>query len=508
MNLSDLPPSLELHLSEEDFEKLEKSDQEYYLYLLEQEILFRKSRKLMYYIPNPKQESFHKAKTSIRAVFGGNRTGKTTCGIVEFLWHVTGIYPKWYPEDRQYHRAIKGRIVATDFQKGVGEVIIPALDEWLDESMVAEKKRNPIGVAVKWHLKNGSAFDILTYEQATTQFEGWKGDIAWFDEPPPRDKYVATLRGLIDHGGRAWLTLTPLAQPWIYDELYVNPDTDRIFSVTMDIQDNIHNLNADFLETFQKSLTEEEKEARLHGRFKHLTGLIYKEFDPGVHICEIPKIQKHWTRYFCIDPHPRVPTACLWMAVDEKENFWIYDELWLKDMSLDEVAHAIKAQEGDLKAHQRFIDPAMDKESDLVGSLNIRQEFMKYGIYCQRANTDKDLGKSRIKMALKVQYVPLLKKDVPQLRVSRYCTQTIYEFQHYMWDEYHRSPEEKDPKEKPLKKSDHFMDCLRYIFNAGPRFYQVESNEPEEIEFRGEYTKYPVRVEPKGSYRSLVEERG
>lgn len=507
MNSNALPASQSMHLTDEQFQALGKQDKDYYLYLLEQEIMFRKSKRLLYYLPNPKQEKFHTAPQPIRGVFGANRSGKTTCGVVEFLWHITGIYPKWYPAASRYNRAIKGRIVAADFQKGVGEVIIPAIDEWLDYSLLAEKKRNPMGIPIKWTLKNGSVFDILTHEQTTNQFEGWKGDIVWFDEPPPRDKYIACLRGLVDTGGRAWLTLTPLTQPWIYDELYVNPDKHRIFSVVMDIRDNMHNLDATFLDHFAKSLTEEEKEARLHGRFRHLSGLIYKEFDPMMHICEPPKVQPHWIRYMCIDPHPRIPTAVIWIAVDEKENIWVYDELWLKDMTIDQIAHAIHVQEGALKAHQRFIDPAMDKDnSKTTGEINIRKELMKYGIYCQRANTDKDLGKSRIKEALTPMFSSLHKTEVPKMRISRQCPQTIYEFQHYIWGDHKRSPEEKDPLEKPLKKNDHFMDCLRYIFNSGPRFYtQDEDNEAEEVQYVGEYTKYAKKPVSKGSYRSLVE---
>lgn len=431
---------------------------------------------------------------------------------------MTGMYPEWYPWDKRYDGAIKGRMAATDFSKGVGEVIIPTIEEWLDESLIAPKgrKRNPQGIPIKYILKNGSVFDILTYEQTTDQFEGWKGHIAWFDEPPPRDKYIATLRGLVDTKGRCWMTLTPLTQPWIYDEIYTSTDP-NVFTVTMDIRDNLRRwengqsigfLTEEAIKQFEKSLTEEEKEARLHGKFLHLSGLVYKEFDPNVNICEPPRIQKHWTRYFCIDPHPRLPTACLWLAVDEKDNHYIYDELWLKEMNIEQISHAIHVQEGNLLADIRFIDPAMDKDNELFDGANVRKELMKYGVFCQRANNDPYLGKSRIKGALSPKYSHLHQSEIPQLRISRECTQTIYEFQHYQWDEYRRHQEDKDRKEKVKKKDDHFMDCLRYIYNANPQ-YIVQTDEDEtEVEYTGTYTKYPVRKPSGGSYRSLVEPKG
>ena len=464
----------------------------------------RKSKRLLFYEPHEKQLAFHTSKCSTRAIFGGNRSGKTTAGIVEFLMHMTGIYPKWYPKALRFDGPIKGRIGAQDFQKGVGEVIIPGLEEWLDMSLVAKKFRNPLGVPVKWTLKNGSVFDILTYEQSTEQYEGWRGHVAWFDEPPPRDKYIATLRGLVDFGGRNWLTLTPLTQPWIYDEIYAKADNKSISVVTTDIRDNPHLTEKAIIE-FESKLTEEEKEARLHGKFMHLSGIIYKEFDSMIHVCEPQVIKESWTRYFCIDPHPRTPTACLWLAVDPQGNHWVYDELWLKDMDLEQIAHCIHSQEGDLPPHFRFIDPAMDKDNELAGGFNVRKELTKYGIFCQRANNDPDLGRSRIRMALKPKYLHKLGTEAPQLRISWECTQTIYEFQHYIWGERKHGNEYFEKKDAVRKANDHFMDCLRYIYNFGPRF--VEAEKEEEVVWEGTYTKHPTKMvkDTASTYHTLVE---
>lgn len=425
---------------------------------------------------------------------------------MEFLFHATGTYPDWYPKDERFDRSIVGRIVAQDFQKGVGEVILKFLDEWLDPSLVVKKTRNPMGVPIKWELKNGSVFDILTYEQSTESFEGWKGDIVWFDEPPPRDKYIATLRGLIDRRGRCWLTLTPLKQAWIYDDIYTAADGEHISVVTVDMGDNPH-LSKKAKEEFERNLTEEEKEARIHGKFMHLSGLIYKQF--GDHnIVEPPEIKPDWTRLFAIDLHERQKAACLWFAVDPQGNHWIYDELWIGEVTIEQLAHAIHAQEGELKPLVRYIDPAMDKDNELAGGFNPRKELMKYGVFCQRANTDPHLGKSRIRGALRPQYSHILGQDVPLLRVSRWCKQVIYEFQHYMWDEFARERSERDPKQKPKKMNDHFMDCLRYIYNSDPVYRPgVNEQDESEVEFSGTYAKYPVEKRKSGYY-SLVEKDG
>jgi hypothetical protein len=505
MSFKDLGRLQDQHLTEKEFQALAREDQETYLALMNEEVQYRTSRKLLYYVPYDKQMLFHTSKCPIRAMFGGNRSGKTTSGGMEFLWHTTGQYPKWYPEDKRYDGAIKGRIVAKDFQKGIGEVIIPFLDEWLDPSLVAKKYRNPIGIPVKWTLKNGSVFDILTHEQNTEQFEGWKGHIAWFDEPPPRDKFIATLRGLVDYRGRSWLTLTPLTQPWIYDEIYTCADPKRVHCVTVNMRDNPH-LSPEAIAEFEVSLTEEEKEARLHGRFLHLSGLVYKEFVPDTHIIDDFKIPELWTRYFAVDPHERTPTAVMWVAVDPKGRKYIYDELWMGGVDLSTIAHAIHAQEGGIQPRIRLIDPHNDKDNAIQGGFNVRKEFMKHGIFCQRANSDTQLGKSRIRADLKPMYNHLSKSVQPNLQVMRSCTQTIYEFQHYLWDEHRRNKEEQGAKDQVKKKDDHFMDCLRYIYNFDPRYFVDEPEEDvDDGDYTGTYTKYRKAEPKKGSYHSLVE---
>lgn len=468
-----------------------------------------KSQKVLTYDPMPKQKLFHLSAAPCRAIFGGNRSGKTTSGGMEFLYHTTGMYPEWYPEaercTKRWNGAIKGRIIARDYSKGVGEIISPFFEEWLDDSLIARKVKNHMGIVVKYFLKNGSVFDILTHEQDTEQFEGWKGHIAWFDEPPPRDKYIATLRGLVDFSGRHWLTLTPLTQPWIYDDIYTKADGKRIFVATVNIRENEHLEESAILE-FEKTLTEEEKEARIHGKFMHLTGLVYKDFDPDMHIIDPPEIKKDWTRYMAIDPHERKATAVIWLAVDRKGNMYVYDELSLKDMDIEQMANAIHAQEGELLPQVRLIDPHNDKDNAIAGGFNVRKELMRHGVFTERANSDPMLGKARIRQALKPQWSPVLKRNVPTLFISRYCRNTIYEFQHYIWDDYRRNKDEHGLKEAVKKKNDDMMDCLRYIFNHDPRYIQAEEEGASDVQqYGGTYAKYPIKPTRTGGYFDLVE---
>ena len=171
------------------------------------------------------QYYFHISQADVRAFFGANRSGKTTAGAVEILFHATGMYPDWYPVERRYPRSVKGRILASDFKKAVGEVITESLNAWIPPETLLNRDKNPQGIYDKYFIRHKSGgistFDIITYEQDVGVAEGWSGDFAWYDEPPPRPHRIATARGLIDRMGFEIFTLTPLKEAYLFDELWV-----------------------------------------------------------------------------------------------------------------------------------------------------------------------------------------------------------------------------------------------------------------------------------------------
>jgi hypothetical protein len=65
------------------------------------------------------------------------------------------------------------------------------------------------------------------------------------------------------------------------------------------------------------------------------------------------------------------------------------------------------------------------------------------------------------------------------------------------------SPETHDPKQKPMKKNDHFIDCLRYIMNSNPVYHNL-NEDVGEVEYEGTFAKYPKSTSTSG-YRDLTE---
>ncbi len=77
------------------------------------------------YCPHPKQKLFHQSDSRIRLYIGGNRSGKTTGGIVEDVWWLT----RKHPFQRIPDRPIAGRIVSVDFLNGIEKIIKPQLKQ-------------------------------------------------------------------------------------------------------------------------------------------------------------------------------------------------------------------------------------------------------------------------------------------------------------------------------------------------------------------------------------------
>jgi hypothetical protein len=67
----------------------------------------------------------------------------------------------------------------------------------------------------------------------------------------------------------------------------------------------------------------------------------------------------------------------------------------------------------------------------------------------------------------------------PDLYVFETCQRTIWEFEHYRWDEWASSlADKKDAKEKTLDKDDHFIENIGRILVQDPVFYPApKSNE-------------------------------
>lgn len=434
------------------------------------------------YQPHPKQLSFHQSEKKVRLLSGGNRSGKTEAGTLEAVFHATGLYPDWYPTAKRILGPNRGRIIVTDYAKGCGESLQPKLDKWFPPELIVEKRKTLKGFYEKLtirHVSGGlSTLDIMTHEQDDAQFEGWNGHWAWFDEPPPKEKFIATMRGLIDLRGRCWLTLTPISEPWMYDEFVAKENPDVLF-INVDQAENPY-LPFEEREMFMRFLTEEDKEARLHGRFRHLSGLIYKSFNPEVHLLSQDKIKidKRWPVYFVLDPADRRPHHGLWARVDPFGTIYIVDELVYKGTILETSKEILKREiMNGITPNDviRILDPNKGETPSAVSGLKLKDEFAKHAVYFgTKVNDDLTLGHLVVNERLFYDKTrPLSSTNHPKLFFIRETTrECIRQLQSYVWDDWRgASKDSRSQKEKPKDINKDMPDCVRYLVVFNPQFH-------------------------------------
>ena len=429
---------------------------------------------------------FHLSPAKIRLLVTGNRFGKTECSFVELHWHLTGEYPEWYPKNLRFYGPIRARWACPDFEKGVGEIFQEKADNYMPWDHITKTTRNSRGFIVKYHYRNGSTLDIVTYEQDIMAFEGVSRDYVHFDEPPPRDKFIGSLRATVDRGGRMSLSLTPISEPWIYDELYLNDKGLDIEVITGTIYDNEHLTKAN-IKSFESMLSPEEKEARIYGKFLSLMGLVYKQLNRATHGKERFHIPPEWPRWHVIDPHDRKPHFCGWFAVDPTGDVYFYRFMKVLG-TIQDAAIQIRDAENGEHISRRLIDPNFGLKVYGNTGLTVREEFAKAGrnigfdLRYQPAEDNIEQGHLKVKEYLR--YDP--DKDIsltnkPKFYIFNDMLDVWHAFGRYIYDEFKANSFEKAPKEKPKDLYKDIPDIVRYCLMDNPVYHAPEVYVPEEV---------------------------
>lgn len=428
-----------------------------------------------FYVPNKIQIQAHKCTAKTIVFSGGNRSGKSTYGAAELVMHLTMTYPEWYPEEKKYRRPIRAVISATSFSI-VSRVIETKLVSLLPVGSYT-LKRTPQGYLSFVKMTNGSTVDILTLEMDDTAYESADWDCAWLDEPQHRRKWIGLKRGLVDRGGRIMITMTPLTQPWMKEEIVDKADGKRIAVFTADIRDNMMTvdgkeiLKEENIQEFEDSLPEEYKESRLHGAFFHMHGIIYKMFGDE-HQKEFAYDKK--SPVVCVlDPHDRLPHHLIWAWIDKNDDVWVDTEM-IVHCELPDLAAKILSHEKShgYKMRRRLIDPNFGRKPAAAGSnYSVIQELAKAGARFAEPCDDVELGHMVVREYLNYDRTkPVTAVNSPKLFFSRERVPvTIRSVRNLQYDEWQgKTKEDKNAKEVEKEKDNHGADVVRYLLIDRP----------------------------------------
>jgi phage terminase large subunit-like protein len=186
-----------------------------------------KYNQLKYFRPFDHQHKFFRTGAAERrGILAANRIGKTVSTCYETAYHLTGLYPDWW----QGHR-FSGPITCMVAGEGWSQVALVLQNELLGTQdvkiidnlgsgaiprthIITETMRNDgancIGVEVKHSTGANSYLLFANYTQEVRQLQGFKLNLAVFDEQPPDDFFSEIVTRTATTQGKVLCSFTPL----------------------------------------------------------------------------------------------------------------------------------------------------------------------------------------------------------------------------------------------------------------------------------------------------------
>lgn len=470
------------------------------LTLLKQLKVAQRLNGIAFYRPTPKQAKFHAAAGyRYRYVRTGNRFGKSVMGAAEDIAWLLGERP-WLPagtEERTIgipSHPVKGVLICSDWDKS--EEIFTArttdvktcgkLFALLPKEKTVKVTTNHSGKIFKIDVQGLYGVSTLyidtvqSFKSAPMGHESSDWDFVHVDEPCPREMWVAYARGLVDRGGSAWFNCTPLTEAWINDYFLpsarheVEGDMPYIegqkWVMTGSSFDNTY-LKKEFIDEYAEGLTEDEKQCRIYGIPTALAGCIYKVFSPDRHIYrETPKGWKRisdppaeYSVRYAVDCHPRTPTAVLFAATAPNGHVFFWDEFFETGVVSEWAQKILQRTEG-RNVIYGMMDPLGFITHPVLGT-TMADEFMRCGVALEEAPKDPSNGIIQVTEWLKGED----SFGVPLFHFAPHLRQTLFEFDHYMWDD-------KVP-DKPKAKDNHMMENLYRLVLTGLDYIDPSEND-------------------------------
>ena len=308
------------------------------------------------------------------------------------------------------------------------------------------------------YLTNWCKINIVTYDQGREAIQGDTPDFLWMDEEPTNEDVWTELRfrtrwedceTLITMTPLSWLT--PVYRFFFEQTSKEVRDKSRVYHVSA--LDNPHTDK-----TLTKWLTEEEYRLRVEWSFENPTGLVYSEFFRSKNVVPHfdPKLMawNYWDKvkfYRAVDFGTSHPTAVIWIAQDIDDNFYVYDELEVKDTPLSEIVDRINQKSVGYDFEYTVRDSAAAREWLEVAKLWLRT--VKANKHEKWAN---DMSNRRTWIMIINDMFSKWK-----LLISDRCQRLIRELETHYYKEDWDSVRRKDWEVN--KYDDDLLDALRYV---------------------------------------------
>jgi len=269
---------------------------------------------------------------------------------------------------------------------------------------------------------------------------------------------------LTDREGIALFITTPKCYNWVYDIYQRGATDDGTWGVHRSPSSENPTLSKGDLAQAKTELSSVIYEQEYEASFKTFAGAVYPDFDILSHCMDMERVIKaEWKHFRCIDFGYTNPFVCLWVAVDPFDRIYVYDELYIRNHTIEQCAEIINARP---KRHIGEFELSVCDPSEAGGRATLLGKGIPTAIPTGKSR-EVVTGIELVRQALKFRA-----DGKPGLYVDKdKCPNMVAEFQAYKYPD---PKADRNEAELPNKEFDHAMDAIRYLLSAWNRAKVVQ----------------------------------
>ncbi len=298
-----------------NLKELSRQDKINFLELIAEKERRQKENPLKYAKQHAKQKQATASDKAIRALFWGNRVGKTEWGGSETARYALNDHPfRTIGEPVEIWACCPSYEVQEDTTQ-------KKLLNYLPVKEIARTDYIRGKIIKKITMKNGSVIAFKSYDQGREKFQGTGKRLIWFDEEPPKDIWDECFVR-VEAGQQLDVILTMTAvkgMTWVYDNIYLATNNQDLYISEAGWDDNPY-LTDKQKEQMARGLSAAALKVRREGKFVKRVGLVCAWWDRTVHIRHYDSLDRSWTWYEVLDGGFSDPAAWLLIGVDHDNN--------------------------------------------------------------------------------------------------------------------------------------------------------------------------------------------
>lgn len=309
------------------------------------------------------------------------------------------------------------------------------------------------GIGTNWVI------EFKSFEQGREKFQAASIGGYWFNEECP-PALVHEVHGRCrDYDSPGWADFTPLStRGHEWPDLYEEPPDGWEFYHLNTLRNDA--LADGWAERYLAGIPEDMRDTRRIGTFASFKGQVFKEWSTKIHVVEPFEIPRDWRKMRGIDFGYANPFACIWVAKDRDNRYYVYREHQQAEQLIEWHAEQIALEawnKNDPYCGLTYADPAAAQERAELVSKRLQDR----GIAIPTATPRKDVlpGIECLRRLMLPD-----SSGRPRLFVFNTCEDLIKDIRGYHWPE----PTGKDQRmrdptiELPVPYRDHTIDALRY----------------------------------------------